>query len=137
MAVRSITLTPYTLLCGGEESLSVSGGQFDLESLVGVVTTEVDLDSLDLSLQFAGLPGSCLPNVVERDGHHSQGVVTVDRENGGGKDVHESKTIPQTSFMAVKIVKSSPQNLTLICERGTHCSMEEATSLKPWREVSL
>ena len=127
MPVRSITLTPYTLLCGGEESLSVSGGQFDLESLVGVVTTEVDLDSLDFGLQFAGLPGSCLPNVVERDGHHSQGVVTVDRESGGAGDidVHESKMIPQTSFMAVKIVKSSPQNLTLICER------EELTV--PWR----
>ena len=88
MPVRSITLTPYTLLCGGEESLSVSGGQFDLESLVRVVTTEVDLDSLDFGLQFARLPGSCLPNVVERDGHHSQGVVTADRESGGAGDIH-------------------------------------------------
>ena len=89
MAVRSITLTPYTLLRGGEESLSVSGGQFYLESLVRVVATEVDLDSLNFSLQLTRLPGSCPPNVVEGDGHHSQSVVTVDRENGGagGKDL--------------------------------------------------
>ena len=68
----------------------MAGSQLNLESLVRVVATEVRLHPLHLSLHLLRLPGSCFPNVVERNRHNPQGVVAGGMEGNlreGGRNL--------------------------------------------------